>query len=126
MEHVNGMKKNLPTVEHYISFGVGNPYSTAISPTRTSSASASPEEPATEVSADDIWVIMYTGGTTGKPKGVMKSHASLFAQYFITIFDHQFNFDDVNLLVMPCCHVNSLFYSFVATWVGGTVMATTW
>jgi fatty-acyl-CoA synthase len=25
-------------------------------------------------------------------------------------------------LVMPCCHVNSLFYSFVATWVGGTVM----
>ena len=24
---------------------------------------------------------------------------------------------------MPCCHVNSLFYSFLATWVGGTVMA---
>jgi acyl-CoA synthetase (AMP-forming)/AMP-acid ligase II len=24
---------------------------------------------------------------------------------------------------MPCCHVNSLFYSFVVTWVGGTVMA---
>ena len=23
---------------------------------------------------------------------------------------------------MPCCHVNSLFYSFVVTWVGGTVM----
>ncbi|OPX97460.1 MAG: Long-chain-fatty-acid--CoA ligase FadD13 [Syntrophorhabdus sp. PtaB.Bin006] len=66
---------------------------------------------------------MYTGGTTGKPKGVVKTHASLFAQYFIMIFDHQFNFDDTNLLVMPCCHVNSLFYSFVATWVGGTVMA---
>ena len=66
---------------------------------------------------------MYTGGTTGKPKGVVKSHESLFAQYFISIFDHQFDFDDVNLLVMPCCHVNSLFYSYVATWVGGTVMA---
>ena len=24
---------------------------------------------------------------------------------------------------MPCCHVNSLYYSFVVTWVGGTVMA---
>jgi len=24
---------------------------------------------------------------------------------------------------MPCCHVNSLFYSFVVTWVGGTVAA---
>ena len=66
---------------------------------------------------------MYTGGTTGKPKGVMKSHANLFSQYFIMVYDHAFNFDDCNLLVMPCCHVNSLFYSFVATWVGGTVMA---
>ena len=66
---------------------------------------------------------MYTGGTTGKPKGVMKTHASLFAQYFIMIYDHQFDFDDCILLVMPCCHVNSLFYSFTVTWVGGTVMA---
>ncbi len=66
---------------------------------------------------------MYTGGTTGLPKGVMKSHANLFSQYYIMIYDHQFNFDDCNLLVMPCCHVNSLFYSFVATWVGGCVMA---
>ena len=39
------------------------------------------------------------------------------------IYDHDFGFDDVNLLVMPCCHINSLYYSFVATWVGGTVMA---
>jgi acyl-CoA synthetase (AMP-forming)/AMP-acid ligase II len=66
---------------------------------------------------------MYTGGTTGKPKGVLKSHANLFSQYFIMIYDHQFNFDDINLLVMPCCHINSIFYSFVATWIGGTVMA---
>jgi len=66
---------------------------------------------------------MYTGGTTGRPKGVMKSHLNMFTQYFIMIYDHQFSYDDVNLLVMPCCHINSLNYSFVATWVGGTVMA---
>src|SRR5208337_1581567 len=84
--------------------------------------SASPEEPATEVVPEDTWVIMYTGGTTGAPKGVLKTHESLFAQYFIYIYEHEFEFDDVNLLVMPCCHVNSLFYSFVATWVGGAVM----
>ena len=32
------------------------------------------------------------------------------------------SFDDVSLLVMPCCHINSLNYSFVNTWMGGTVM----
>jgi acyl-CoA synthetase (AMP-forming)/AMP-acid ligase II len=74
------------------------------------------------VEPDDIWVIMYTGGTTGKAKGVMKSHANLFSQYLISIYEHQFEFTDTNLLVMPCCHVNSLFYSFVITWIGGTVM----
>jgi acyl-CoA synthetase (AMP-forming)/AMP-acid ligase II len=122
IDHVNGMKKNLSTVKKYISFAVENPTFDGYLSYEDLLGKASAEEPATEVASEDIWVIMYTGGTTGKPKGVMKTHASLFAQYFITIFDHLFNFDDLNLLVMPCCHVNSLFYSFVATWVGGGVM----
>jgi long-subunit acyl-CoA synthetase (AMP-forming) len=75
------------------------------------------------VTGDDPWVIMYTGGTTGKPKGVIRSHESVAAHYFINIIDHGFEFDDCTLLVMPCCHVNSLFYSFTNTWVGATVMA---
>ncbi len=119
---VTEMKKNIPTVTGYLVFGHDNPKVDGFVSYEDALAKASPEEPATVVTADDPWVIMYTGGTTGKPKGVVKTHLSLFAQYFIMIFDHQFNFDDTNLLVMPCCHVNSLFYSFVATWVGGTVM----
>ncbi len=122
IEQVNGMKKNLTTVEHYINFAVDSPSYDGFINYEQMLAKASPEEPATEVTPDDIWVIMYTGGTTGLPKGVMKSHANLFSQYFIMIYDHEFNFNDTILLVMPCCHVNSLFYSFVVTWVGGTVM----
>ncbi|MGD0229108.1 MAG: AMP-binding protein [Syntrophorhabdales bacterium] len=119
---VNGMKKNLPTVQKYISFAVDNPHYDGWVSYEDTLASASPEEPLVKVDADDTWVIMYTGGTTGRPKGVMKSHLNMFTQYFIMIHDHVFGFDDTNLLVMPCCHINSLNYSFVATWVGGTVM----
>jgi fatty-acyl-CoA synthase len=123
IEQVKEMKKNLPTVEHYISFGAGNPRYEGFASYEEALAAASPLEPATEVGPDDIWVIMYTGGTTGKPKGVMKSHASMFAQFLIMVHDHGFAFDDCTLLVMPCCHINSLNYSFVNTWVGGTIMA---
>jgi len=65
---------------------------------------------------------MYTGGTTGFPKGVMKSHGSLVANYMSEIYEHNFMTSDIGLLVMPCCHVNSLYMSFVVTWIGGTVM----
>jgi fatty-acyl-CoA synthase len=123
IDQAEAMKRNLTMVEKYLSFGIGTPAFDGYLPYEELLAKASPEEPETVVEPEDTWVIMYTGGTTGKPKGVVKSHESLFAQYLISIFDHQFDFNDVNLLVMPCCHVNSLFYSFVATWVGGTVMA---
>ena len=67
------MKKNIPTVEKYISFAVDNPQLRRFHLLmKMPWQQASPEEPDTKVDADDIWVIMYTGGTTGKPKGVMK------------------------------------------------------
>jgi acyl-CoA synthetase (AMP-forming)/AMP-acid ligase II len=122
IEMVNGMKKNMPTVTTYFAFAAGNEKYDGYIPYEDAMAKASPKEPDVVVEADDIWVIMYTGGTTGKAKGVMKSHANLFSQYLISIYEHQFEFTDVVLLVMPCCHVNSLFYSFAFTWIGGTVM----
>jgi len=117
------MKKNMPTVKNYMSFAVQKEKHDGFVSYEEAIAKASPAEPAVTVDPDDAWVIMYTGGTTGKPKGVVKTHENLYAQYFIQIYDHNFTHDYVNLLVMPCCHVNSLFYSFVATWIGGTVMA---
>lgn len=123
INQVNSMKKNLPNIEHYISFAVDSPYYDGYLNYEDLIKEASPEEPDVQVTADDLWVIMYTGGTTGLPKGVMKSHGNLIAQYFIMLYDHEFEHDDTVLLVMPLCHINSLFYSFVFTWVGGTVMA---
>jgi acyl-CoA synthetase (AMP-forming)/AMP-acid ligase II len=119
---VREMKKNLPTVTDYISFALKNETYDGFIPYEEALVKASPTEPETKVEADDPWVIMYTGGTTGKPKGVVKSHATLFSQYFIMIHDHEIKHDEVILIVMPCCHVNSLFYSFTISWVGGTVM----
>jgi fatty-acyl-CoA synthase len=120
---VNGIKGDIPLVRDYVSFAMGPDKSEGYIPYDELLIKSSPEEPAAKVHPDDTWVIIYTGGTTGKPKGVLKSHANLFSQYFIMVYEHDFCFDDINLLVMPFCHSNSLKYSFTVTWVGGTVIA---
>lgn len=78
-------------------------------------------QPPCSVEPEDIWVLLYTSGTTGKPKGVLRSHESYVAFYLINAVDFGFTADDVCLTVMPFCHVNSTFFSFTITYVGGTV-----
>lgn len=116
------MQPRCPGVKEYISFAIRRETADGFIPYEELLGQSDAGEPETKVNADDIWVLMYTGGTTGKPKGVIKSHASFLAEYGITIYEQQFGFNDRVLLVMPCCHINSLYYSFVSTWVGGTVV----
>jgi acyl-CoA synthetase (AMP-forming)/AMP-acid ligase II len=78
-----------------------------------------PAEPAVTVRPEDPWVLLYTSGTTGRPKGVVRSHESYVAFYLINGVDFGFRPHDVCLTVMPLCHVNSTFFSFTFTYVGG-------
>ena len=78
------------------------------------------EEPPVKVVDEDVWIIMYTSGTTGKPKGVVRTHESLSGKYWTNIAAMGYDRDDRGLLVMPMCHINSVFYSFVFTCLGAT------
>jgi acyl-CoA synthetase (AMP-forming)/AMP-acid ligase II len=77
-------------------------------------------EPAVEVKPEDPWILIYTSGTTGKPKGVVRSHESHIAFYLINAADFGFNEHDVCLNIMPLCHINSTFFTFTFTYIGGT------
>lgn len=68
----------------------------------------------------DPWIILYTSGTTGKPKGVVRSHESYIAFFLINAVDFGFNEHDACLNVMPLYHVNSTFYTFLFLYLGGT------
>jgi acyl-CoA synthetase (AMP-forming)/AMP-acid ligase II len=64
--------------------------------------------------------LMYTSGTTGKPKGAIRSHEGSALIALATALEMRFTREDTALLVMPMCHANSLYFSQTFVHLGAT------
>ena len=83
---------------------------------------ASDREPGTPVKPTDTWALMYTSGTTGKPKGAIRNHDGMALMSLVTALDMGLAPDNTALLVMPMCHANSLNFASTFTYLGATVV----
>jgi long-chain acyl-CoA synthetase len=89
-------------------------------------AQSSPAEPTAQVTASDLLCLMYTSGTTGKPKGAMLTHGGLMrncraaADWMLGLRP-----SDVALAAMPLFHVGGMWYHLFPAYVSGctTILA---
>ena len=72
--------------------------------------------------ADDIAAIVYTSGTTGRPKGAMLTHRNLESNARALCDAWGWQSDDVLLHALPIFHVHGLFVGLHCVFLGGGSM----
>jgi fatty-acyl-CoA synthase len=79
---------------------------TTLDELRAGSIAAPP--PPVRAEPDDVHRLMYTSGTTGRPKGVMISHANLAWKNLAHLVEFGFTSEDLGLACGPLYHVGAL------------------
>jgi fatty-acyl-CoA synthase len=83
--------------------------------------SGAPEQPTRPaIDEDDAAVINYTSGTTGDPKGVVRTHRTEHYHALVNAHHMEVSDDDTYLWTLPMFHCNGWGHTYTVTGVGGT------
>ncbi len=119
---VTTLRRTTPGVAHWIALddpgSAGDPtyaaLTRAVDPAAFVPARCDPE---------DVYCLLYTSGTTGKPKGVMIPHRQVAWNGYNTVCSWQLRSDDVSQIFTPLYHAGGLMAFLVPIFtVGGTIV----
>ncbi len=118
---VNSIRSELPSIKHYI--GIDGKAENMLNYDELLALGSPEEKTFAEINDDDFTVLMYTAGTTGRPKGVPQSHNS----YVVYVLQNVSPPDpdippETNLISMPLYHVAGM-QAMLAAVYGGRTMA---
>jgi acyl-CoA synthetase (AMP-forming)/AMP-acid ligase II len=119
-ELVGTLRPQLTGIERFLCFG-GNAPSWAIDYESALQAGA-PAGPPIRSTTDDYAHLLYTSGTTGKPKGVTHTHRAVCYWTPINALIHSFNGATRVLQTTPLSHIGGISYPYAAWWMGGAAV----
>ncbi len=77
-----------------------------------------------EMDEDEVITINYTSGTTGDPKGVMRTHRTETLHAYLITMHHEVREDDTYLWTLPMFHVNGWGHIYAITGSGARHVCT--
>ena len=102
LDKVRQAKISSPEIENVITLSEA-PLDGALSYAEILRAARDDQEMA-EMNNDDIATLVYTSGTTGRPKGVMQTHYALYYTAMKVQETNNYPMDAVNVAMLPLCH----------------------
>ena len=119
LDLVNGILPRLTCVEHCIGLeGASDGMLRYTSLVEDSPA----DEVETEIGDDDVTILMYTAGTTGRPKGVPLRHSGFESYVLENVEPASPDVEERNLLTVPLYHVAGIQAMLAAVYGGRTIV----
>ncbi|OGP54634.1 MAG: hypothetical protein A2Y65_03545 [Deltaproteobacteria bacterium RBG_13_52_11] len=116
VETVNSLRSRLPKVKYYISFEGSAP---DMIPHEKMLAAHPPNEPETDVQKDDPYLIFYTSGTTGIPRGALYTHRRKLENTRIKALEIGVEASDKHIMILPFFHIGGDSHVWPFFYVGG-------
>lgn len=103
-ELIGSIRREIPCVEQYIALPQSSvPFAFDY---EALMSTASQKEPRVRVLEEDLVSIFFTAGTTGKPKGAMRTHRHLVANAITGVIDLKVEYDEKVLISFPMYHIS--------------------
>ena len=101
---MDDLKRDLDSVEYYI--GLQKPLLSFAEDYESLIVAGEKGEPAVTVHEEDVMSLFFTSGTTGKPKGAMRTHRHVLANIVAGLIEFAVGYNERILVIFPMYHVS--------------------